>query len=168
MDPARTLLMPLIAAVLSGCFASETPLIADKDAVAPYAVITFRETDSDEAQTLRRSGTAYVADDEDIDLVVRFMPLAERGWDTGWYVAEATGSRDGEVMRIYAVVEADFDDLTAATYVAVADDGDTGAGLAGCGDGIVCIDSLNAYLDFARAKIDDGADPDTEYDITLE
>ena len=98
---------------------------------------------------------------EEAGLVMRFMPLAE----ADWYVVEVSGESDGEVTRLYALIEVDLAANEARAYKAVGASADAGPGLRECDDGMICIDSLNAFVAHAQAAIDAGAEPDAAYAI---
>jgi hypothetical protein len=155
----------LLTAGLAGCYTAEQSWLDDGNSVAPYQTITFQEADSDEVNVLTRDGMAYTMTTEEAPLTLRFMPLANRA---NWYVVEVSGEENGEVMRLYAILEADLAAGTASTYASIADDEDVSAGLSKCQDVMVCIDDLDAYIAKAVAIADSGAGPDTVYAITAQ
>ncbi len=160
-----SLLVVLLAALgLASCFTSDQPLLTDDNSVAPYAKITFRDKGSSDASLLTRQGKAYVAEDSDNGITMRFLPLDR----PNLYVTQVSGTDNGEQRRLYAVVKIDLTTGTAETYKAIGDDSDAGPGLRQCEDQMICIDDLKAYVASAEAAIDGGADPDATYDITVD
>jgi hypothetical protein len=156
-------LVVLAAMGLASCFTSDQPLLNDDNSVAPYARITFRDRGSNDASLLTRQGKAYVAEDSDNAVTMRFMPLDR----PDLYVVEVSGADNGEQRRLFAVVKVDFAAGTAATYKAIAEDSDVATGLRQCEDQMICIDDLKAYIASAEAAIDAGHEPDATYDITV-
>ena len=163
MKPARQIAAAAVAIGLAGCFTAEEPLLTDANSVAPYEQITFRERNSDDTSTLIRDGKVYLAVGDETNLSMRFMPLAE----ADWYVAEVSGETDGGVTRLYALLNVDLAANEARTYKAIGASADAGPGLRECDEGMICIDSLDAYVANARAAIDAGAEPDATYDIAV-
>ncbi len=166
----RYLLLGLVAALsLAGCFTSEKSLIADDQAVAPYAKITFNEKGSPEDRSvLVRQGKAYVAHAENgSQITVRFMPVGD-----SLYLTEVTGDAGGKLVRLYALLKLDDANRVATTYKSVADKSDAGPGLPLCqsedATDTVCIEDVNAYVALAKSAIDAGAEADETYDVKFE
>ncbi len=158
-------IVAVLVAGLAGCYTSQGDLLTDDNSVAPYARITFRDQDSSDASVLTRQGSAYVAQSDEGNVVVRFMALADR---PDWYLTEVSGTDSSGARHLYTIVKVDLAAHTAEAYAAIADDGDAGPGLRQCEDSMICIDDLNAYISHAEAAIDAGADPDATYHITVE
>ncbi len=154
----------LLSLALAGCFSADAPLLTDDNTVAPYAKITFRDKTSDMPTTLTRTGNAYLATSADGTLELRFKPTDR----SDLYVAQATVEEDGKRTLLFAMIKVDVAKQTAATYKAIAGNEDAGPGLRDCGDGMICIDDLDAYVKHAEAAIDAGAMPDGMYQITVE
>jgi hypothetical protein len=78
---------------------------------------------------------------------------------------------DDESRYLYALLKVDVAAGTAVAYKAIAGDSDTdpGPGLRRCdrddGEEQVCIDRLDASVDYARKAIDAGSKPDVAYRI---
>ncbi len=157
----------LVALGLAGCFTADEPMVSDDQAVAPYGKITFWQADSPEDKTeFAREGKAYVAQTDDSTIALRFRDL---GGDL--YLAEVTGDRDGKIIRLYSLVKLDTAANTAATYKSVAEDSDARPGMTPCHRediDAICIENMDAYIAFARKAIDDGAKPDTTYQVKFE
>jgi len=159
-----------IAAALSGCFKSDASLIGDDKASAPFATIRYSDSSGGEEQVLTREGNHYVikADNGEVG-TVRFMAAGDN-----FYVAEAGGKdRDGKATFLYAFLQIDPAKKTATAYKAIAGKLDTHlpGGLRACNEGsdqTVCVDSLKAYVDYARAAMTLGAKPDTVWQYRTE
>ncbi len=163
MKPFSLALIVLAVIGLTGCFTSDQALLTDGDSVAPYASISFRDKGSSDASLLTRQGKAYVAQASDNAITMRFMPLDR----PDLYVAEVSGTDNGDQRRLYALVKVNFAAGTAETYKAIAGDNDAGPGLRACEDHMICIDDLKAYIASAEAAIDAGAEPDGSYQFTV-
>jgi hypothetical protein len=147
---------------LAGCFTSERSLISDSEAAAPYERITFQTEDDSEIITGLREGSAYVLQEQETDMALRFL-------DTGddIYVVEVTGVDGGNIVRLFGALKIDFDAGTATAYKVMGEEQDVGPGLRQCNDNSVCIEDLDAYVALARAEIASGADPAGVYIITV-
>jgi hypothetical protein len=159
-----------MSAALSGCFMSETSLIDDAHAVAPYRKILYADSSGGEKQVLDREGRHYVIKAENGEVgTVRFMAVGD-----DLYVVEAGGKdRDGKTTFLYALLKVDPAKKTATAYKAIAGDLDTHLpkGLRDCARGsdrTVCVDSLRAYADYAEAAMTLGAKADTVWQYETE
>jgi hypothetical protein len=151
-----------VALCLSGCFVSKKPLIGADKAAFPFTRIVYKEKNGKETQTITREGSSYVLHgakpDQRIDL--RFLPVGD-----GYYVGQLIGKdNQGATAILYAFLKVDFGKKLVESYNAVGSDSDVGPGLTKCGQDI-CIDSLDAYVAAARAKIKAGGKPDATYVI---
>jgi hypothetical protein len=151
-----------LAMGLSGCFISETPLIGPEDAVFPYETISYKQPSDEKPEKLVRQGDSYVitAADSSATVEVRFKDLGD-----GLYLAQFSGEDNGKVSILYSVLKVDFDKKTAESYKAVGKDEFVREGLRKCGDGTLCIDDLDVYLELARSAIAAGEEPDVTYEI---
>ena len=157
----------LLAAGLSGCFSSDKPLIGADIAVFPYQKIVYTEEDRDEPQTLTRTGDAYIltAPNSEETARIRFAP-AGNGLGANFYVAEMEFTQDDQTRRLYAVLKLDAEAKQVQSYVAVKPDDPVKApGLTPCEEDTLCIDSLGAYLDYAKQSIESGRPPDAVYTL---
>lgn len=151
-----------LAMVLSGCFISEQPLIGAADAVFPFQTMTYKQGNEEKPAELRRDGDAYIIPDPEgkVRVEVRFKDLGD-----GLYLAQMSGEENGKLSILYAVLKVDFDKKIAESYKAVGKDEFVREGLRKCGDGSLCIDNLDVYLDLARSAIAAGEKPDVTYEI---
>lgn len=145
---------------LAACFTSETPLINDGMAVAPYGTITYAQEGSDKKQVLTREGNTYLVQGE-AGSTIRFAPVGD-----DLYVAQATADDNGKSVLLYALVAVDPDAGVARSYKAGGKPGDAGPGLHECGNDLICIDDLDAYIALAKKAYEDGATPDAIYTFT--
>jgi hypothetical protein len=151
-----------LAMALGGCFISETPLIGAEEAVFPFETISYKQGNEEKPAELVRDGDTYVIPDPEgkVRVEVRFKDLGD-----GLYLAQMSGEEDGKLSILYAVLKVDFDKKTAESYKAVGKDEFVREGLRKCGDGSLCIDNLDVYLDLARSAIAAGEQPDITYEI---
>ncbi len=165
MAPIRGILFVFVGAILlAGCFTSPESLIGADQAVFPYDKIVFAHVDhQDDRQTWVRDGDAYsFRPDErsEREARVRLMPAGDN-----LYVVQMELPEDEQIRRLFALVKVDLGAMTAASYSAIIPDSFKDVpGLSQCQD-VVCIDSLEAYIAYARAGIDAGHPPDAEYRI---
>jgi hypothetical protein len=155
---------------LAGCFSSDKSLIADSDAAAPFAKIIYADASGGEKQVLTREGKHYVINAENGEVgTVRFIAVGDN-----LYVVEAGGlDRDQKTTFLYALLKLDPAKKTATAYKAIAGDLDTHlpGGLRDCGKGadrMVCVDSLKAFADYAKAAMTLGAKPDNVWQYETE
>lgn len=166
----RAAIFIAIAASLAGCFKSDASLIGEDKATAPFQTIRYADSSGGEEQVLTREGNHYVikADNGEVG-TVRFMAVGDN-----LYIAEAGGTdRDGKTMFLFAFLKVDPAKKTATAYKAIAGKLDMllPSGLRECNDGsdqTVCVDSLKAYADYAKAAMTLGAKPDTVWQYTTE
>lgn len=152
------------AILLAGCFTSAEPLIGPDQAVFPYDKIVYGQIDrQDDLQTWMRKGDAYSFrpnEGSEREAFVRLMPAGDN-----LYVVQMEFPEDEPLRRLFALLKVDLGAMTAASYSAIIPDNFRGVpGLSQCQD-VVCIDSLDAYIAYARAGIDAGHPPDAEYRI---
>jgi hypothetical protein len=165
MTRIRSVLFALVGAILlAGCFTSPAPLIGADQAVFPYEKIIFADADrQDDRQTWVRQGDAYsFRPDENStrEAFVRLMPAGNN-----LYVVQMEFPEDEQMRRLFALVKVDLGAMTAASYSAIIPDNFQNVpGLSQCED-VVCIDSLDAYIAYARAGIEAGNPPDVTYRI---
>ncbi len=162
MNLMRLVLPAVLLLGLAGCFTSDGPLLTAEKADFPYQKITYAEEYSDAQTVLQRTDDGYVAVSDDAEPVIfLFQKVAD---DT--YLAQVSGKDNtGAAQYLYAVLKIDTAGKTAKAYKAVSDDSDTGPGREACGDGLICITDLQAYVDFALKAIADGEEPETTYRI---
>lgn len=157
----RIVAVMLLAAGLSACFSSEQPLVGPDQAVFPYETIVFASENGGDPQTLVHRGDAYIAEADGPELRMRFMPIGD-----GFYVAQAAGEDGDESVRLYGIVKLDTRAMKAMSFAVMAP-GELvdQPGFSDCGDDMVCFANLDVYVDYARARIAAGADPDVIYTI---
>ena len=145
--------MILVACILlAGCFRSEAPLIAQGEGDYPFETITYQQTDGGQQITLVRVEDGYTSTDEDTEERLLLKALGD-----DIYLAQvkaAEGEGPGYLYGIISFSKEPSEFVVAAGY---AEEADIGAiregieGLAVCADdaGTVCIDSLDAYREYA-------------------
>jgi hypothetical protein len=161
---SRVLLLALMCLGLTACFTSKEPLIAPADATFPFERITFAEVSRpDDHQTWTRKGDAYsFRPDESVEREA-FMRLKAVGENL--YVVQMEFPEGGRIERLYALLRADVAAKRVYSYAAIMPDAFQAApGLPIC-DKSVCIEDLDAYVAYARGRIDAGEPPDVEYQI---
>lgn len=161
------IVIALAGASLSGCFVSKGPLVDAAKAEFPYKKIVYSDGTSKDTMTLVHEGTSYLLRPKDTDSPghVLLLKVAD-----DLYVAQLDFVEDNEVQYLYSLLKVDLPKKTVASYKAVAGDADAnpGPGLSHCNEKDaeqVCIDKLDAYVDYARKAIDAGAKPDIVYTI---
>jgi len=155
----------LLCLGLAGCFTSTMLLIGGDEADFPYDRIVFVAVDRPEDRlTLQRDGDVYLFRTADEDERYGRLRLKEIGG--GLYLVQLQPPSGEEDPRpLYAVLTVEADGRTVASHAAIRpDDFQVEPGLAVC-DTSVCIEDLDAYLTFARARIGDGVAADAEYRI---
>jgi hypothetical protein len=164
------MLTVLFAIGLSGCFVSKKPLIGDDQAVTPFNKITYAEKGSTDTTTLTKEGAGYVAKGKDGDGEgrVRFMKVGDN-----LYVAELMFTENGADHFLHSFLKVDPSARTAESYRVVADESDNNlpAGLSRCDEADVkqvCIERLDAYIDYAKAAITAGGKPEVVYQYDAE
>ena len=162
MKPWGKVLAVSLSFALGGCFISETPFVTAEDAVFPFKTISYRQPNEQAPSKLVREGDSYVitAPDNKARVEVKFKDIGD-----GLYLAQMSGEESGKVSILYSVLKVDFDKKTAESYKAVGSDAAVTEGLRKCGDGTICIDNLDVYLDLARKSITAGEKPDVTYEI---
>jgi hypothetical protein len=160
MHLIRHLSLVLLAIGLSGCFVSETPLIAEGDAVFPYQRIVYGEAGEKNVSTLVKQGDVYVLASKGEQAAFRFKDVGG-----GFYVVQVQSTTEKSSPILYAFIKVDLNAKTVQSYKAVAKDEDAGPGLTRCGDDKdqLCIGRLDAYVDFAKKAIAAGEEPDATY-----
>jgi hypothetical protein len=163
----RICLAVLLTIGLSGCFVSKESLIGDAQAVAPYQKIVYVEKGGSDATTLVKEGSSYLlrAKDSSGDGHIKFM---QAGADL--YVAQLEFAENDKLIYLYAFLKVDLAAKTVESYKLVAGDADAepGPGLSRCDENDtkqVCIESLDAYVAYAKKAIAGGAKPDIVYTI---
>ena len=161
------IVLALAGASLAGCFVSKSPLIEDNQAAFPYDKIVYAEQGSNDTTTLTRQGSAYLLQPKsaDSDGHIRLLKVAD-----DLYVAQLDFVENDQVHYLYGFLKVDLPGKTVASYKSIAGDADAkpGPGLSHCDEKDleqVCIEELDAYVDYARKAIDGGAKPDTVYRI---
>jgi hypothetical protein len=163
----QAIVLALAGASLAGCFVSKDPLIEGSQAAFPYDKIVYAEQGSRDTTTIIRKGSAYLLQPKSADEEghIRFLKVAD-----DLYVAQLDFVENEQVHYLYGFLKVDLPGKTVASYKSIAGDGDAspGPGLSHCDEEDVkqvCIDRLDAYVDYARKAIDGGAKPDTIYTI---
>jgi len=162
MTLTKLLLIAATAIGLSGCFVSKTPLVGEDKSVAPYQTIAYTQDDEDKTTTLTREGSAYMLRAEGNEVEIRFADVGD-----GAYVAQLRSKTEAGSPILYAFLKVDLAIKTAQGYKIVAKDEDSGPGLSRCSttEEEVCIESIEAYADYARKAIAAGEEPETTYNI---
>jgi hypothetical protein len=160
----RILFVVLVCLGLSACFTSTVPLIGPDDAVFPYDKIVFGEVSRpDDRQTWTRKGDAYSFrpdDSEEREASIRLKVVGEN-----LYVVQMEFTEAGKESRLFALLKADLAAMRVYSYASIIpDDFKDVPGLSRCDD-VVCIEDLDAYVAYARAGMEAGHPPDTEYRI---
>jgi hypothetical protein len=153
---------------VAACFTSPAPLIAPADAAFPFERLTFRPLgDEDEMQTLARDGDLYRftnATEPDKHGLVRLRAIGEDLYVVAfWLPPEA---EDAEKMPVlYALLAADLPANRVLSYASIKpDDFAPVPGIVPC-DREACIEDLDAYVAYAKGRIDAGIPPDVTYEI---
>lgn len=168
MKPLRLLTALLVLGGLAGCYTSEKPLVSAEESVAPYAKMTFQGQDSsDTPAEFTRDGKVYrtVANDGS-KLTLLLKPM-----ENDYYVAQLSGPSTSDPNSpeqiLYAYLHLDVTNKVADAYRAFGEKKDVRPGLSACKD-VICIDDLNAYIDYAKEQIAAGSPPDTKFNLTVE
>jgi hypothetical protein len=159
----RILAVVFLSLGLSACFTSPVPLIGPEDAVFPFEKIVFGEVSrEDDRQTWIKKGDAYSfrPDSEEREALIRLKAVGEN-----LYVVQMEFHEDETMRRLYGVLAVDLAAMRVKSYAAIIpDDFNDVPGLSRCDD-VVCIADLDAYVAYARAGMEAGRPPDTEYRI---
>lgn len=165
MQPVRNAALIVLACFgLAACFTSTEPLIGPEDAAFPFERVVFAEVSRpDDPQIWTRKGDAYSFrpdESEEREALMRLKPAGEN-----LYVVQMEFIEDGRPMRLYALLGADLPANRVQSFAAIMPDGFVAApGLSIC-DKSVCIEDLDAYIAYAKGRIDSGSPPDVEYRI---
>ena len=151
LRPAASLAACLL---LAGCFTSEQPMITADNADYPFESLTYMRTDGGEEITLERAAGGYAPTSEG-ETSDRLL-LKAMGEDL--YVAQTAVPNSDGSRFLYGLIKVAPDRKTFVVAAGVAEDADLEAVRAGVpglriceqDDDTVCIDSLEAYLDYAR------------------
>jgi len=140
--------------VLAGCFTSERPLINAADADYPFESLTYMRTDGGEEITLERAADGYfpTAEGKTADKLL----LKAMGDDL--YVAQVAAPNSDGSRFLYGLIKVAPDRKAFVVGAGMAEDADLEAVRAGVpglriceqDDDTICIDSLEAYLAYAR------------------
>jgi hypothetical protein len=162
MKPIRLLAVLCALIALASCYVTDKPLISDAQSVAPYAKMTFQGRDAgDSAAEFTRTGRHYTTTDNDgTVLTLNLRP------DGDYYVAQL-GGRDGDKDQyLYGYLRLDPDKGIATAYRTFGTKDDARDGLRACND-VICIDSLAAYITYAKEEVASGK-PDTTFTLKVE
>ena len=163
MKPLRFILAALTAFVVSACYTSNAPLVGDGDAAAPYASLTFENSNGSDPAVFRRNGNAYVATSEEGDVLLHLKPV-----EGDYYVAQLTGPDPEETPRyLYGYMRLDAGAGTADVWMSMGNAAELRPGLSACND-IVCIDDLDAYITYAKETVAAGTAPDNTLKVIVE
>ncbi|MEP1208238.1 MAG: hypothetical protein ABJM29_08365 [Rhizobiaceae bacterium] len=152
---ARSAALIGVLLMLSGCFVSTVPFISAAEADFPFQSITYEFEGEDDRVTLVRVGDAYTAPDEQGDSTLLMKALKN-----DLYVVQAS-TRDGESrVLLYSVIKLAADKKSAELIRPFAESEDLMAaaqgrfGLQTCpqDDRMVCLTSLQAYIDYALSS----------------
>jgi hypothetical protein len=162
---SRVLAIVLICLGLGACFTAKEPLIRPDEAVFPFERIVFGEvTRPDDRQSLTRKGDAYSFRPDASDEREALVRLKQVG--DNLYVFQMEFPENERTERLYAMLRADVAASRVQSFAAIRPDGfEAQSGLSICSDDLVCIDDLDAYVTYAKGRIDAGAPPDAEYRI---
>ncbi len=144
----------LASLALAGCFTSERPLITAADADYPFESLTYMRTDGGEEITLERAADGYAPTSEG-ETADRLL-LKAMGEDL--YVAQTAAPNSDGSRYLYGLIRVAPDRKAFVVAAGMAEDADLEAvrggvpGLRICeqDDDTICIDSLEAYLAYAR------------------
>jgi hypothetical protein len=155
MKPIRLLVAVCALVALAACYTSEKPLISEAESVAPYATMTFQASDgSDPPSRFTRIGKHYVTK-QDGDVLTLNLKR-----DGDYYVAQFGGKHDDQVQYLYGYMKLDPAAGTAQAFRIIGTKTDVRDGLRLC-EGVICVDSLDAYVAYAREQASTGKPEDT-------
>lgn len=167
MRYAAAIVLALAGVGLAGCFISTDPLISAGEAAFPYHKIVYTEQGSTKQMTMIHEGSFYQVQETSSDTKgqIRLLKAAD-----DLYVVQLDVRDKSKVEYLYALLKVDLSAKTVASYKAMAENADAepGPGLRRCDDHDteqVCIDRLDAYVDYARKAIAAGAKPQAVYTI---
>lgn len=162
---SRVLSVVLICLGLGGCFTAKEAMIGPADAVFPFERIVFGEVSRpDDRESLTRKDDAYSFRPDDSDEREAQVRLKQVG--DNLYVFQIEFPENERTERLYALLRADVAAGIVQSFAAIRPDGfDAQPGLSICEQDMVCIDDLDAYVAYAKGRIDAGAPPDAEYRI---
>lgn len=162
---SRVLSVVLVCLGLAACFTAKEPLIGPDDAVFPFERIVFAEVSRpDDRQSLTRKGDAYSFRPDQSDEREAFVRLKQAG--DNLYVFQMEFPENERTERLYALLRADVAAGLVQSFAAIRPDAfEAQPGLSICGNDLVCIDDLDAYVAYAKGRIDAGGPPDAEYRI---
>jgi len=161
---SRVLSIALLCMGLTACFTSDDPLIGPAEATFPFERIVFAEVSrADDPQTWVRKGDAYSWRPDASDEREAVMRLKAVGDDL--YLVQMEFVERDQPERLYALLKADLPAKRVYSFAGIKPDAFAGLpGLAVC-ESVVCIEELDAYLAYAKSRIEAGAEPDAEYAI---
>ena len=151
------LALAAVGLMLSGCFVSQTSLIAPGDAAFPYQQIAFTQADGEDV-TIVREGDDYAMGTSEGKVLLRFQLIRD-----DYYVVQM-GSDDPTEGWLFALLKVDFTAGTANAYKVIGSESDVAPGLTLC-DQVICIASVDAFADYAIAAVEGGAEPEAVYTI---
>lgn len=166
MQPVRNAVLTVLVCLgLVACFTSTAPLIGPEDAVFPFERVVFGEVSRpDDRQTWTRKGDAYSFRPDESEEREAFMRLKPAG--DNLYVVQMEFTEDEKPMRLYALLRADLAAGRVQSFAAVRPDAfEPLPGLSVCSDDLVCVEDLDAYVAYAKGRMDAGIPPDAEYRI---
>lgn len=161
---SRILALVIFCLGLSACFTSEEPLIGGEDAVFPFERIIFAEVSRpDDRQSWTRKGDAYSWRPDESNEREAVMRLKAVGDDL--YLVQMEFAERDQPERLYALLKADLPAKRVYSFTGIKPDAfEAQPGLSIC-NSAVCIEDLDAYLAYAKGRIDAGVAPDAEYEI---
>jgi hypothetical protein len=153
-QPIFSLALLLMAAMLSGCFFSDKPLISLNEAEFPFQTVTYEFPGEDDRVTLVRTGDAYTAPDEGGDGKLILKELAPKT-----YLLQVEFDNGGKPGFLFAIARLAADEKSALLIKPFAMKVDQDAARRGehgfrpCADDpdMVCLSALQAYVDYALA-----------------
>jgi hypothetical protein len=161
---SRVLSVAFLCLGLAACFTSDEPLIAGGDADFPFERIVFAEVSrADDPQTWIHKGDAYSWRPDANDEREAVMRLKAVGDDL--YVVQMSFTERDQPELLYALLKADLPAKRVTSYAGIKPDAFAAQPGLGLCESTVCIESLDAYVAYAKSRIDAGDKPDAEYKI---
>ncbi len=160
----RIISIALLCLGLAACFTSKEPLIGPEEAAFPFERIVFAEVSrADDPQTWIRKDGAYSWRQDENDEREAVMRLKSVGEDL--YVVQMAFTERNQPERLYALLKADLPAKRVYSFAGIKPDAFAARPGLGLCESAVCIEDLDAYVAYAKARIEAGDQPDAEYVI---
>jgi hypothetical protein len=161
---SRVLSIAILCIGLAACFTSKEPLVGPADAAFPFERIVFAEVSrADDPQTWVRKGDAYSWRQDENEEREAVMRLKAVGDDL--YVVQMEFVERDQPERLYALLKADLPAKRVYSFAGIKPDAFAALpGLTIC-ESAVCIEDLESYVAYAKARIEAGDPADAEYAI---